>query len=161
MTSKTTRPVRIPARARNGDILHFRQVEAAVGRCEQIRGTPACCHSERLKLAQRFRVHVDRCSPFDPEFPTHHILGQQEYITQDGRARLAGQTRRDGNPICPHRVFLARHAPWCVALASLNQRHVHDSSRLDRRQQRLNDRHESGNQRHLVAGENENSKFAP
>ena len=125
------------------------------------RGNAGLLSQQRLKLAQRFRDHVDRRGPFDPEFPARHILGQQEYITQDGRARLAGRARRDGNPICPRRAFLARHAPRCVALASLNQRHVHDSSRLDRRQQRLNDRHESGNQRHLVAGENEDSKFAP
>src|SRR5712692_11745847 len=45
---------------------------------------------------------------------------QQEYATQDSRARLAGQARRGGNPICPRRAFLAclaLHAPRPVALA--------------------------------------------
>ena len=43
---------------------------------------------KRLKLAQRFRDHLDRCDPFDEGFSARHVLGNPHPVTGCGRRAL-------------------------------------------------------------------------
>jgi hypothetical protein len=45
----------------------------------------ACQSSEkRLKLAQRFRDHLNRCDPFDEGFSASHVLGNPVPLQRAG-----------------------------------------------------------------------------